>query len=384
MSTPDTASKFSHQKANHSFIDSVLNDKQPPQPPVWQVEYVAAYFGEKMDHDPDEVARAVLDKLDLAHDDGALATVQQRLEPFLTPILSGATVRVKINDVETQSLGPASAFGISSSVNRFHFEPSANHAVTTIAAATTIVSATTPASRDTTISPTSFLLPSSTTMAEPYGWAVISGIDDTIKVTHKSSALSVLRSTFLDEPLAVSGMPALYNHIDGLLSSPAWFYLSASPYLLYSHLRAFRSTYYPFGTLILRDASWQNLAGLMASLTTGVQEYRINRLMKIRGWFPKRSVVCFGNDGGKDAEAYGEVGRRFPGWIKAVFIRRVGEDGSKKEEPAQRKKVEEERFKNAFEGTKVQWYVFDNPDEVIGRINEILTTKFLPERVVEL
>lgn len=48
-------------------------------------------------------------------------------------------------------------------------------------------------------------------------------------------------------------------------------------------------------------------------------------------------------------------------------------------------KNSDERFERAFQGCRgVMWYVFDEADEVVGRVNEILTTHFLPERVVEL
>lgn len=245
-----------------------MNSKDPPPPPVWQVEYVVAYFGEKMKHDPDLSAKAILDKLGLAYHGDLFETIQRRLEPFLTPILPRSTVRVNIDNVELQTLGPGSSFGISSSVNRLHFESPHGYCPFTISASN---------------QSSDYLLPSNTILAEPYGWGVISDIDDTMKVTMTPSHLGILKTTFLDEPEACLGMPSLYAHLDSLLSSPTWFYLSASPYNLYPFLREFCRHHYPSGTLILRDASWQNLAGLIASLSVSIQEYKVHRMMKLHG-----------------------------------------------------------------------------------------------------
>ena len=69
------------------------------------------------------------------------------------------------------------------------------------------------------------------------------------------------------------GMPELYTTIDEQLQHPAWFYLSASPYNLYPFLHTFLAQHYKqHGTIILRDASWMFFAGLLQSLTEGVQE----------------------------------------------------------------------------------------------------------------
>lgn len=84
--------------------------------------------------------------------------------------------------------------------------------------------------------------------------------------------LGVLKSTFVEEPKVVNGMPELYNTIDQQFQRPAWFYLSASPYNLYTFLHPFLAQHYKHGMIILRDASWMFFAGLLQSLTEGVQE----------------------------------------------------------------------------------------------------------------
>ena len=103
-------------------------------------------------------------------------------------------------------------------------------------------------------------------------------------------------------------MPELYAFIQRLITQAApFFYLSASPYNLYAFLRSFRQQYYPQGTMILRDSSWHNLSGLLSNLTLGTQEYKVERMIKINSWIPKRKMICIGDSTQSDPEAYGEM-----------------------------------------------------------------------------
>lgn len=100
----------------------------------------------------------------------------------------------------------------------------------------------------------------------------------------------------------------LYTYIETLVTKSApWFYLSASPYNLYAFLHEFIPKFYPHGTLILRDASWRNLAGLLTSLTQATQEYKVDRMEKIHSWLPRRKMICIGDSTQSDPEAYGEM-----------------------------------------------------------------------------
>ena len=137
---------------------------------------------------------------------------------------------------------------------------------------------------------------------------IMQDIDDTIKVTYTSSPAGILRSTFVSEPTPIQGMPDLYAHIHSLIGPAApFFYLSASPYNLYGFLKGFREQYYPQGTIILRDASWKNLSGLLSTLTLGTQAYKVDRMKKIQSWLPKRKFIAIGDSTQSDPEAYGEM-----------------------------------------------------------------------------
>jgi phosphatidate phosphatase APP1 len=212
--------------------------------------------------------------------------------------------------------------------------------------------------------PPPFGLPSTTSLAEPTGWAIISDIDDTIKITQTTSPLGILHNTFcVEEPLPVPGMPQLYSNLakNPQLQNPPFLYLSASPYNLYPFLREFREQHFPSGPLILRDASWQNLGGLIASLSQGTQEYKSDRIAKMHSWLPKKKVILIGDSTQSDPEAYGETARDFPGWVGGIFIRKVTGIAGMDEEA----KNGDARFEKAFEGVeKSIWHVFTEPKEV--------------------
>lgn len=217
--------------------------------------------------------------------------------------------------------------------------------------------------------PPPFGLESVTHLTEPAGWAIISDIDDTIKITQTTSPLGILHNTFcVEQPLPVPGMPELYADLTRKLNDPAFVYLSASPYNLYPFLRAFRSQHFPSGPLILRDASWQNLGGLISSLSQGTEEYKSDRIEKVHSWLPRKKVILIGDSTQSDPEAYGACARKFPGWVGAIFVRKVtgiaGMDEEKKNGAA--------RFERAFEGLeRGLWRVFEDPREVgeaVGRL----------------
>ena len=142
-------------------------------------------------------------------------------------------------------------------------------------------------------------------------------------------------------------MPALYAHIRQVMTPNApVFYLSASPYNLYPWLRSFRDRYYPPGPIMLREASWQSLPGLLAGLTEGTQDYKDYRMRQIHRWLPRRKMVCFGDSTQSDPEAYGDMYRAFPGWIRLVCIRKVTDIAA----IGMRAKNAPERFEKAFQG----------------------------------
>jgi len=156
-------------------------------------------------------------------------------------------------------------------------------------------------------------------------------------------------------------MPELYGFLKQLLPRDTpWFYLSASPYNLYPFLREFRNRYYPPGAILLRDASWRTIAGLLLALTQGTEEYKAERLRKIHNWFPKRKMILIGDSTQSDPEAYGEIYRLYPGWVKAILIRKATDITA----VGIHEKNEPKRFEEAFKDIpRDTWFVFETPRE---------------------
>ncbi|GAB1727939.1 hypothetical protein NU195Hw_g6242t1 [Hortaea werneckii] len=318
----------------------------------WEVEFVAAYFIKNSGEDLAGVAGAVIKALNINDDDTATKDrISKRLQNFTDAVLPNRTVRVSIGGKEEQTLGPSNMSGISTGLHGLHFQPRVEVLQSNALNL-----------------PPPFGLPCTTVFAEEQGWGVISDIDDTIKVTQTTDAIGILENTFtVENPEPIAGTPDLYTKIKSLLNDPTFFYLSASPYNLYPFLRQFRDTHFPHGTMILRDASWQNLGGLITSLQAGTTDYKNDRITKIHSWFPHRRFVCIGDSTQSDPESYGDMARKYPGWIRAIFIRKATGIAGMSEE-----KNQPERFEKAFRELDPRlWYVFTDPAELAERVEEL-------------
>lgn len=319
----------------------------------WKAEFVAAYFVKDSGKDLSDVVAKVSEKIGLADDDEAKATIAKRIQPLLDSILPAHAVEIDLQGVNTR-LGPSGRDGISSDELAIPGSDYKDGEVITTKAI----------NADAT--------PFKTTFASAKGWAVISDVDDTIKKTLTSSPIGILKTTFAEEPEPIKGMPEFYKHLVQKLDNPPFWYLSASPYNLYPFLRQFRETYYPSGTMILRDASWMNLAGFLANLTQGTEAYKVDRIEKINRWFPKRKFILIGDSTQSDPEAYGEAYKNHKKWIGAIFIRKVtGVEGMDEE-----KKNAPERFEKAFKDVpKDVWYVFEDPQELYAKVDALVQKK---------
>ncbi|KAF1922486.1 uncharacterized protein M421DRAFT_78116 [Didymella exigua CBS 183.55] len=315
----------------------------------WKAEFVAAYFVRHSGKDLSEVVAWVSEKIGLADDEEAKKTIALRLEPFLDAILPAHAVNINLQGMKVR-LGPSGRDGIS--IDELAI-PGSNYKDGETVTSRAIGATATPLK---------------TTFAKNKGWAVLSDIDDTIKKTLTSSPVGILKTTFAEDPEPINGMPELYKHIVQKLDNPPFWYLSASPYNLYPFLHQFRETYYPAGTMLLRDASWMNLAGFLANLTQGTEAYKLDRIEKVHEWFPKRKFILIGDSTQSDPEAYGEVYKKFPKWIGAIYIRKV----TGVAEMDEGKKNSPERFEKAFKHVpKELWYVFQNPNELYAKVDAL-------------
>ncbi|KAL4930672.1 uncharacterized protein BDV17DRAFT_280624 [Aspergillus undulatus] len=282
------------------------------EPHSWRVEVVACVFRKDSRRDVSKFVAVIADLVGL---DGELGTekeirhrIARRLQPFLYHVVPDHSMMLELplpnHTAQIHQIGPTGDDGISSQM--------INTGVRHIADGARVrshIRGLDKASME-------------TTFAGPEGWLVVSDIDDTIKYTKTSDTTGILRTTFAEEPKPIAGMPQLYARIDRRFE-PTWFYLSASPYNLYPFLRGFLRDHFSPGTLVLRDSSWLDISELVKSFTVNTLEYKVDRIRKIRRWFPRRRALCIGDSTQTDPEAYAEIYRRHPEWIHAILIRKV-------------------------------------------------------------
>ncbi|KAL4808486.1 hypothetical protein BDV18DRAFT_151438 [Aspergillus unguis] len=279
----------------------------------WRVEVVACVFRKDSRRDISKFVAGIADLIGL---DGEMGTekeirrrIARRLQPFLYHVVEGHSMMLEVplpnHTTQIHQLGPTEDNGI------------ATHILDTGVRHIADGARVRPQIRGTRDKATM-----ETTFAGPEGWLVVSDIDDTIKYTKTSDTTGILRTTFAEEPRPIAGMPQLYSRIERQFG-PTWFYLSASPYNLYPFLRGFIRDHFSPGTLVLRDSSWLDISELVKSFTVNTKEYKVDRIRKIRRWFPHRRALCIGDSTQTDPEAYAEIYRRHPEWIHAILIRKV-------------------------------------------------------------
>lgn len=324
----------------------------------WHAEFVSAVFESKTSARLVDYVGDVASILKISKGDAEEAIIEERIVPFVMDIQPGRQVKVDFGGKAAAKLklGPGGRHGISSDIKRVP-GPAAKGELMAVSEADVPVGAT-------------GILHMKTVYAEPEGWAVISDVDDTIKVTMTSDPAGILRSTFVSTPTPVAGMPELYAYLATLVTQTApWFYLSASPYNLYPFLSEFRDQYYPHGQLILRDSSWMTISGLLSNLTLGTEQYKIDRIKKVHRWLPKRKMILIGDSTQSDPEAYGAAFRAFPGWIKLILIRKVTDIAAVGVE----EKNAPKRFEDAFEGVpRDMWHVFESPSECPELLHKVI------------
>lgn len=268
----------------------------------WHAEFVSAVFESKTSARLVDYVGDVASIAKISKGDDEEGIMEERIVAFVMDIQPGRQVRVNFGADKAATataaaeaklkLGPGGRNGISSDIKRVP-DP-AKGKLLAMSEADVPVGAT-------------GILQMKTVYAEPEGWAVLSDVDDTIKVTMTSDPAGILRSTFVSKPTPVAGMPELYAYLATLVTQSApWFYLSASPYNLYPFLSRFRDQHYPHGQLILRDSSWMTISGLLSNLTLGTEQYKIDRIKKVHRWLPKRKMILIGDSTQSDPEAYGE------------------------------------------------------------------------------
>ena len=189
--------------------------------------------------------------------------------------------------------------------------------------------------------------------------AVISDIDDTIIETGITGGLrSVMRNwrrvlaELPDERIAVPGSDAFYGALGGgsalapdetkvgqgiSATHRPFFYVSSSPWNLYSYLVAFKqSRNLPLGPIMLRD--WGLDRETFGSSSHG--EHKREAIADILSHFPHLRFALIGDDTQGDLSAYAEIVEQHRSRIAAVFIRSAAGEPLTTEEVAAKAMIE--------------------------------------------
>ncbi|MFO0901474.1 MAG: DUF2920 family protein [Pirellulales bacterium] len=184
------------------------------------------------------------------------------------------------------------------------------------------------------------------------GWSVVSDIDDTIKESQVLDRKELLRNTFLRPFRPVSGMADRYREWNES-GDVAWHFVSGSPWQLYGPLHELtRSAAFPDGAFQLR--SFHVLDPDALKQMGDSQAFKSSAISQLMQRFPRRRFVLVGDTGEKDPEVYGELARRFPTQVAAIYLRNVTDESP-----------ESPRWDAAMQGVPTdRWRLFDDASQL--------------------
>lgn len=151
---------------------------------------------------------------------------------------------------------------------------------------------------------------------------IISDIDDTVLQSHVTQKLKLIWITLSGSAytrMPFEGTSELYRALaagaSGRANNPV-FYVSKSPWNLYDFLVDFMDYHQlPRGPLLLRDI------GLREAPPVDHKSAAVRQLLETYAELP---FVLLGDSGERDPEIYLETAARYPGRIRAIYIRDLG------------------------------------------------------------
>ena len=162
---------------------------------------------------------------------------------------------------------------------------------------------------------------------------VISDIDDTILLTGLTEGVTMVTRTVLreaDKRRAIPGMSSLYrglargvaNRAGGHKPEPTFFYVSTGSWSFYPLLQQFVGMRaFPQGPMFLTD--WGPTERYLRRSGAEHKRTAIRRLFEA---YPTMQFVLIGDSGQRDGLTYEEMAREFPGRVRLIIIRQVGDD----------------------------------------------------------
>lgn len=159
-------------------------------------------------------------------------------------------------------------------------------------------------------------------------FGVISDIDDTVIKTNVVSKTKMILTTVLSNEhtrLPFEGVAKFYSALQkgasGDENNPI-FYVSSSPWNLYGLLIEFlKKQKIPLGPLFLKDFGTHTV--FQASEH---QTHKLENIRQILEMYPQMPFILIGDDGEQDPEIYRRIVKEYPDKIRAIYIRKTGEE----------------------------------------------------------
>ena len=164
------------------------------------------------------------------------------------------------------------------------------------------------------------VFPGEIQLIPPEGVSVISDVDDTVKASNVLNREELLANTFVRPFKPVPGMPAKYRV--WAKAGARFHYVTASPWQLYEPLQAFFDEVgLPRGTFHMKYFRVKDRT--IMNLFADPEMFKEDLITVILRDFPKRRFVLVGDTGERDPWVYGEMARRCPDQIAAIYLRAV-------------------------------------------------------------
>ncbi|MDR0788736.1 MAG: DUF2183 domain-containing protein [Bifidobacteriaceae bacterium] len=191
---------------------------------------------------------------------------------------------------------------------------------------------------------------------------LISDIDDTIMISNVPQTFRAIYNQLLSSPFnrkPVKGMSNLYNQInDKYNGEAAFFYLSMSPWNIYSTIRKFISSNgFPKGAYLL-----SNLMATKSKLSYSIVSHKYTQIKHLIEFFPNTKWILAGDDGQQDLNIYLWIVRSYSKHIKSIMIRTINSN-----ENEVYKKIHS-RVNINYEKTQVNVYFGDNGFDLSNKI----------------
>lgn len=245
----------------------------------------------------------------LASNAGSDALLRQRMGSFIARSLPGIEIRVIVGSIEALPTNSLEHAMLTTDVNghfegtvRVKYEPA--------------VIQVQPLQNETIFSMQDVIV------YPNHGMAIISDIDDTIKLTGVCGDKRDLMRKLLVSDIQSWNIPSIvaWYRDYSQKHSVSFHYVSNSPWQLYSVIHEyFKAVDLPSGSVHLKQYSGNILTNLMEPSSSRKKK----SLYKILEDFPNKSFICVGDSGEQDLEAYVDLATKYPSRVKAIFIRYV-------------------------------------------------------------